>query len=63
VLTRHQKVGNNAGDVAAAIEHGHGDFAHHADRAAAINEPDSVVGEHLAEFAGGLDEGRVRACS
>ena len=31
--------------------------------AAAINQADSVLGQHLAEFPRGLDEGRVRAGS
>ena len=38
-------------------------FAHHADRAAAIDQADTVLGEDLAEGAGGGDKSRVGARS
>ena len=34
------------------IEHGVGDRAHQADRAAAVDQPDAVFGENGAELAG-----------
>ena len=37
-------------DLAAVLEHGVGERAHQADRAAAIDEPDAVFGKDLAEF-------------
>ena len=61
VLARHQELRDDAGDLAAVIEHGLGDRAHQADRAAAIDEPDVVVGEELAEGFGRFDEAGVCA--
>ncbi len=44
-----QKFGDDAGHVAAVFEHGLGERAHQAGRAAAIDQPDIVFGEDFAE--------------
>ena len=56
-----QEFRDDAVDVAAIGAHGLGHGAHHADVAAAIDQPDAVLGHDLAEVGGGLDEGRVGA--
>ncbi len=59
-LLLHQEFRDDAGGLAAVREHGLGDCAHQADRAAAVDEPHAVFGEDLAEFFGRLDKGRLR---
>ena len=61
VLARHQELGDDAGDLAAVFEHGLGDGAHQPDGAAAIDEPDVVVGEEFAEGFGRFDEAGICA--
>ena len=56
VLALGQKIRNDAGHAAAVIQRGVGDRAHQADRAAAIDQPDVVLGKSLAERDGGFDE-------
>ena len=45
----------------AVVEHRLGAGPHQADRAAAIDQPDAVLGQDLAEPARRLDEGRIGA--
>src|SRR4029077_3434607 len=52
---------NDAGDLAAVRLHGAGECAHHAGRAAAIDEPDTGLREDLAESRGRRHVGRVRS--
>src|SRR6201999_1651178 len=61
VLARGEEIRNDAGDHAAMIEHGGCDRAHQAERAAAIDQADCVLGENLAERAGGFHEVGVGA--
>ena len=48
VLARSEKIRNNAGDGAAVIEYRSGERAHQPDRAAAIDEADTVLRENLS---------------
>src|SRR5262249_7465709 len=52
---------NDADDLAAMRLHRPGERAHHAGRAAAIDEPDARVCEDLAEAGCRSDVGRVRS--
>src|SRR4029077_11054564 len=52
---------NDAGDLAAVRLHGAGECAHHAGRAAAIDEPDTGLREDFAESRGRRHVGRVRS--
>ena len=61
ILARAQKIRDDAGDGAAMIEHGFGDRAHQADRAAAIDQANIVFSEDPAEPLCGLDEAGVCA--
>ena len=58
-LALGQEVRDDAGDLAAVVEHGFGKLAHQADRAAAVDQADAVLRQDFAEGAGGLDEGGV----
>ena len=49
VLAVDQEFRDDAGHLAAVLEHGVGELAHQADRAAAIDEADAVLGQDLAE--------------
>ena len=60
VFAEVEEGGNDAGDVAAIVEHGAGDLAHQPDTAAAIDEADAFLGEDRAEVARGA---RVRSGS
>jgi hypothetical protein len=53
VFTRHQKIRDDASDLAFVRKDGCGQFSHHADSTAAVDEADAVVGKDLAEGAGG----------
>ena len=56
-----QKIRNDAGDGAAVIQRGFGDRAHQADRTAAIDEADIVLGESLSQGDGSFDKAGVGA--
>jgi hypothetical protein len=58
-----QEVRDDAGDLAAMVDDRFGDRAHQADRAAAINQADVVLGQYPAKCAGGFNEFRVTAGS
>ena len=57
-LALGQKFRDDSGRLAAVFEHGFGERAHQADRAAAINQPDAVLGEDFAELFRRFDEAR-----
>src|SRR5260221_10791150 len=59
VFLGREKFGNDAGDGAAVIENGFGDRAHQADRSAAIDQPDVVLGEDLAEGDRSFDKAGI----
>ena len=61
VLVADQELRDDAGDLAAVVEDGAGDRAHHAFAAAAIDQADAGFGHGGAERGRGLDEGRVGA--
>ena len=44
-----QKARDDAGDMAAGLQHGMGDGAHQAEIAAAIDQPDAVFRENFAQ--------------
>ena len=58
---RPEKLRDDSGDRAAVVEHGSRHSAHHADRSAAIDEPDAVFGEDLTERFGGFDKAGIGA--
>src|SRR6266516_5784186 len=62
-LTLGEKVGNDSGCLAAMRHHGVGEYAHQADRTAAIDEPHAVFGENLAELTGRLAESGLSPCT
>src|SRR5262249_35080368 len=61
MFTRDQKLGNDSCHGTAVIKNRVGDCAHHADGAAAENQPDAIFGENRAEGAGALNKGRIGA--
>jgi hypothetical protein len=63
VLTVGEELGNDAGDLAAMVEHAVGKLAHQPDRAAAIDEADAVLGKRLAELSRGRGEIGIAARS
>jgi len=58
-LSRSQELGDDAGHFAAVLDHGTGERAHQADRAAAVNQPHPVCGKDFAELACGRGKGRI----
>ena len=61
MLPLAQEAGNDAGDMAAMMDHRTGDLAHQAEAAAAIDEPDARLRQDAAEGVGGLEKCRVLA--
>ena len=61
VLAVDQELRNDADRFAAVVEDGARQFAHQADRSAAVHQTDLVLGQDFSERAGGLDEGRIGA--
>ena len=58
-----EKLGDDAGDLAARAEHGFSDFAHQTETAAAVDQTNISLGERLAEFTCGDGVGRVQAAA
>ena len=63
MLSRDEKLWDDAGHFATVIEHRLCDCAHHANGAAAENQPNAVFGENRAEGTSALDKGRIDAGS
>src|SRR4029077_2872653 len=61
ILPDGQEIGDDAGYRAAMVKCGGGQGTHQADRAAAIDEADTVFGEDFAECPGGFDEAGICA--
>jgi hypothetical protein len=59
-LAPGEKVGNNSGGLAAVRYHGVGEYAHQADRTAAIDKPHVVFGENFAKLTSRFAENRLR---
>jgi len=47
---RQEELRNDAGHAAAAVQHRLGEVTHQADRAAAKDQPDAIVGQDAAEL-------------
>src|SRR5207237_3933377 len=62
-LALGEKVGNDSGCLAAMRQHSVGEYAHQADRTAAIDEPHAAFGENPAELTRRLAESGLGPCT
>jgi len=59
MLTRFQKIRDDTGDEATVVQRGLGDRAHQANRSAAIDEANLVLGERLSQGDGSFDKAGI----
>ena len=61
VLAAGEELGDDAGHAPAVIEHAGRQRSHQAERAAAVDQPDPVLGEDLSQLAGRFGKRRIGA--
>src|SRR6516162_4367784 len=61
-LALGEKFRDNSGGLAAMRQHGVGEYAHQANRAAAVDKAHVVFGEDFAELTGRFAENRLGPC-